>query len=203
MTGRIEREQQALELHRSGVPYPAIKERLHYRSVSEAEAAVSRARLNARTYKSMAEAREIELDRLDRLQQGMWLKAARGDEAAVDRVIALGMRRLQILAMAEEPTATPMVTAYLETVKHLKVTAIDAAAVAAGRRLAERIDASIGSLDPAAETKALYLIPHFMNVLTMLGATQEARASLGAVASEVATAPVNDLEAFKASKGIK
>ena len=122
--------------------------------------------------------RALELDRLDRIHQGVWLKAVKGDLSAVDRIVRLAELRVRL---AGSPGEARMVAAFEETVSLLELKPEDAAAIAAGRRIAEKIDAASAGVDALAETKSLYLIPHLMNVLRELGATPGARAALQAV----------------------
>lgn len=51
--------------------------------------------------------RALELDRLDRLQQGLWAKAARGDLGAVDRILKISLHRRQLEAMDPPRHAAP------------------------------------------------------------------------------------------------
>ena len=105
---------------------------------------------------------------LDRLQQAVWVKAVKGDVAAVDRVKALAELRLRIAGVASRGESV-MTEAFDDAVAALGTKAADGALVAAGRRIAERIDAAASAGDAQAETKALYLVPHLMNVLRELG----------------------------------
>lgn len=56
----------------------------------------------------------------------------------------------------------------------------DGALVAAGRKIAKNVDEVLGSLDAdgTAKTKALYLTPHFVNILRELGGTPATRKDL-------------------------
>ena len=119
-----------------------------------------------------------ELDRLDRLQQAVWVKAVKGDVAAVDRVKALAELRMRIAGVASRGESV-MTEAFDDAVAALGTKAADGALIAAGRRIAERIDAAASAGDAQAETKALYLVPHLMNVLRELGATPAARGEVG------------------------
>ena len=187
----------ALELRMAGVPVGRIKETLGYRTKALAEAAIARARTAQAGGSAPASVRELELDRLDRLQQAVWPKAAKGDMAAVDRVLQLSTARLRLAAVSEASTSA-MVTAYDEAIEALQLTDADKAVVAAGRRLAGRIDAASDSLDAVAETKALYLIPHLMTVLRELGATPAARQAVQAAGPSLEE---DELTAFRRRKG--
>lgn len=57
---------------------------------------------------------------------------------------------------------------------------MDAALVEAGRKLADRVDAAVTDESGGQEvTKALYLIPHLMNVLREMYATPKSREEAG------------------------
>lgn len=200
------KDRQALELRLAGVPVSRIRTTLGYRTLPMAEAAIKRARLEQAGDLSPERLRELEIERIDRLLQAVWKKAASGEVASVDRVLALTTMRLRIAGMSEAASASPMVTAYDEAIADLRLRKADAALVAAGRRLAGRIDAAAGSIDPVAETKALYLIPHLTNVLRELGATPAARDEIIGAAAPPApvgdTKEPNDLDDFRAKHGL-
>lgn len=56
---------------------------------------------------------------------------------------------------------------------------LDAALVAAGRVIASRVDDATTDGEGQEVTKALYLLPHLMNVLREMYATPKARAEAG------------------------
>lgn len=56
---------------------------------------------------------------------------------------------------------------------------LDAALIESGRTIAERVDAAIESGEGQEVTKALYLVPHLMNVLREMYATPKARRDAG------------------------
>lgn len=178
---RAERDAKALELRRAGVPVPRIVEQLGFSSRSACEAAIERAIDAQGILTDPSKVRELELDRLDRLQQAVWVKAVKGDVAAIDRVKALAELRMRIAGVASRGESV-MTAAFDDAVEALDTEASDGALVAAGRRIAERIDSAASAGDAQSETKALYLVPHLMNVLRELGATPAARAELEAKA---------------------
>ena len=93
-----ERQRQALELHRTGVGYQAIADRLGYAGPSGAYKAVEAA-LHKTLQEPAAELRVLELERLDRLHEALWTRAIRGDLAAVDRVLKIMKRRAVLLGL--------------------------------------------------------------------------------------------------------
>lgn len=52
--------------------------------------------------------RQLEVDQLDRLQQGLWAKAARGDLGAVDRILKISAARRQLEALDPPRHAMPV-----------------------------------------------------------------------------------------------
>jgi hypothetical protein len=119
---------------------------------------------------------ELEVERLDRLHMALWPKASRGDMAAVDRVLKIAEQRQKVLA-EPRPNDHAMRKAYDESVdtsKHL-LSGVDAALVASGRAIADRVDEALASGDGTEVTKALYLVPHMLNILREMLATPSAR----------------------------
>ena len=174
---REARDAKALELRRAGVAVPRIVQELRFSSPAAAEAAINRGLEAQGVLTDPARVRELELDRLDRLQQAVWVKAVKGDLAAVERVAKLAELRMRVAGVAARGESV-MTEAFDLAVEGLSTEQADAALIAAGRRIAERIDSAAAAGDAQAETKALYLVPHLMNVLRELGATPAARAEL-------------------------
>lgn len=55
---------------------------------------------------------------------------------------------------------------------------VDAALIAAGRTIADRVDDAVANCEGPELTKALYLMPHLVNILRELLATPAARKGL-------------------------
>lgn len=144
----------------------------------------------------LATATQLDLSRLDRMTQGLWADASSGVGPAVDRMLTVMEARRRMLA---GPQSTAMADAFDQAMDGLQLTAADGALKAAGRRIAERIDASTGAFDPTAETKAMYLMPHLMNVLRELGATPAARAAVK-TAKEEQGGKLSQLRALRAQE---
>lgn len=174
------RDLAALELRRAGVPVPRIMQELRFAKPETCRAAIERAMRVQAVSADPVQVRDLELDRLDRIQQSVWVRATKGDLGAVNRVMQLAELRMRLAGVSQSSTPV-VVAAFDRAVEALRLRPEDAAAVAAGRRIAERIDAASGSIDPQAETKALYLVPHLMHVLEQLGATPAARGELADV----------------------
>ncbi|MEU8040910.1 hypothetical protein [Streptosporangium sp. NPDC049078] len=94
----IQRERKVLELRRAGVTFDAIAEQLNYADRGAAHKAFKRALIRT-LQEPAAELRDLELDRLDRLQVAMWAQAMRGDVQAVDRVLRIMERRARLIGL--------------------------------------------------------------------------------------------------------
>lgn len=72
---------------------------------------------------------------------------------------------------------------------------IDAALIESGRKIADRVDEATATGEGQEVTKALYLLPHLMNVLREMYATPKARleAGIGKEAAGGKLADVRDL----------
>jgi hypothetical protein len=181
-----------LELRRAGVSPRRIAQELKLAPETVLEA-ISEALSSV----AVGEIRALELDRLDRLQQAIWASAIGGEIRSVDRALRLTELRLR-LAGSPDPT-TPMSDAYEATIDGLADTGKDQALIEAGRRLVRQIDSASNSGDPLLESKAMFLIPHLVNVLRELRATPAIREELAALASAGLPAPSvgNELDEFK------
>lgn len=190
----------ALELRRAGVSPQRIREELGFRSLKAVEDAVRRAMKAAGVSVDPLSVRDLEMDRLDRLQQAVWLKAVRGDVNAIDRVLALSEKRMRYAGVGN--TSGRMRAALAETLSGLVLTKQHAMSVAAAESIADRVDQAFSAGDPLAETKALYLVPHLMNVLEKLGVTPAELAAVEDAVPAAGAAPTNDLTSFKQKRGI-
>lgn len=117
----------------------------------------------------------LEADRLDRLHLAVWPLAVQGDLGAVDRVLRISERRDKVLA---EPTPNDhaLRQAFDQSAStSADVTDVDAALLEAGRKIADRVDAAVASGEGQEVTKALYLVPHMVNVLREMLATPASR----------------------------
>lgn len=104
MAGRgqsSERDFKVLELRRAGVTFDEIAHRLQFANKGSACKAYHRALERAESIDrgDLSGTVRLELDRLERLQAGLWTKASRGDLGAVDRVLAISKRRAQLLGL--------------------------------------------------------------------------------------------------------
>jgi uncharacterized protein YegP (UPF0339 family) len=119
-----EQRTQAMQLRLAGATYEAIAQAVGYSSRQAAYRAIERARLE--TLREPADAlREMELMRLERLQQGVWPAAIKGDHGAVDRVLRIMERRAKLLGL-DAP-----VKQEVEQVTEVRVEFVDAGPAAA------------------------------------------------------------------------
>lgn len=170
---------QVLELRSAGLGFGAIAGQL---SIADGEA--------RRLYSEAIDDTDLRFDvalevrRVDRLLSIAWTKATKGDLLAMDRVKMLSERRERLVGWSREQKHE-MREAFDETVASLK--GVDrrrhASVIAAGRAIADRVDAALCNDDRTEVTKSLYLIPHLINVLRELGATPAQEQSVTAAAA--------------------
>ncbi len=108
-----ERRRQAVALRLSGATYESIGETIGV-STPAAFKLVKTAleKLAKDTETDAVPLRELELQRLDRLQFGLWAKAQKGDLNAVDRALKIMERRAKLLGIdaPEKHIITPDLT---------------------------------------------------------------------------------------------
>lgn len=178
-----DKDQKALRLFLGAMSLQEIRTVLNFKTVSSAEAAIRRALAVNRKGKDRDTERSAELERIDALYRAAYPQAIKGDLKAIDSCNTLSERRMRIL---DKPDDGATITSnYEETVAALDTTEADAAAIASGRAIARQIDYSLQHGTGQEVTKALYLVPHLMNVLRELGATPAARGNIQNAAKEV------------------
>jgi len=162
---------QVLQLRRAGVQFDQIAEQLDL-TPTAAKGLFDKALAAFDPALNVA----LEADRLDRLHRGVWPAAVGGDLQAVDRIIRISERR-------EKVVATPKVNdhALRNAFDTSAVTSddldrdVDAALMEAGRKIADRVDEAVATGEGQEVTKALYLVPHMVNVLREMLATPASR----------------------------
>lgn len=192
-----EKDHQALALFKAATPLSVIRDTLKFRSVVSAQAAINRALIAAERGKDIETLNRLESERLDDLYRSLYPRAVKGDMAALDRALKISEQRARLRS---DPAVTTdsVLAAFDRTVDcldHIEATGKDEAVVATGRALARQIDFAIHHGTGQEVTKALYLVPHLMNVLTALGATPDARKEVKASAGP---AQLSSLDAFRA-----
>lgn len=178
-----DKDQKALRLFLGAMSLQEIRTVLNFKTISSAEAAIRRALAANRKGKDRDTERSAELERIDALYRAAYPQAIQGDLKAIDSCNTLSERRMRIL---DKPDDGASITSnYEATVAALDTTEADAAAIASGRAIARQIDYSLQHGTGQEVTKALYLVPHLMNVLRELGATPAARGNIQNAAKEV------------------
>lgn len=178
-----DKDQKALRLFLGAMSLQEIRTVLNFKTVSSAEAAIRRALAANRKGKDRDTERSAELERIDALYRAAYPQAIQGDLKAIDSCNTLSERRMRILDKPDDGAA--IISNYEATVAALDTTEADAAAIASGRAIARQIDYSLQHGTGQEVTKALYLVPHLMNVLRELGATPAARGNIQNAAKEV------------------
>jgi hypothetical protein len=152
---------QILSLRRAGVGFDTIADRFQLTpEVAKAmfDTALSTYDLDVST--------ALEADRLDRLHTAVWPAAVAGDVAAVDRVLKISERRDRVVTVSRK-NAHQLREAFdrsAETSQELHE-AWDAGLLEAGRKIADRVDEAVATGEGQEVTKALYLVPHMVNIL--------------------------------------
>jgi hypothetical protein len=159
-------------LRRGGVPFDTIAEQLHL--TPNAAKALFDKHLGSHDPEFQ---RALEGDRLDRMHAAIWPKAIEGELDAIDRVVKISERREHVAVVPKENTHDLRNAFDLaaETATELRADAVDAALVEAGRKIADRVDEATATGEGQEITKALYLLPHMLNVLREMQATPASR----------------------------
>ena len=89
---------EALRLRTGGMKFEDIRDALGYRSVASAHDAVMKG-LRETLQEPADELRTMEAERLDRMLEGLWGRAVKGNEWAVDRVLNIMARRAKLLGL--------------------------------------------------------------------------------------------------------
>lgn len=196
-----ETDNKALNLFLAAIPLARIRDQLGFASTTSALAAITRALKSSQAGKSPDTARTVEIERLDSLYRQLYPIALQGDLKAVDQCLRISEQRLRLLD-APNKSQQGLLAAYENTIKALakEITDKDEAVVHTGRMIAAQIDYAVTHGSGQEVTKALYLVPHLMNVLTTLGATPEARKSLQAFTPQATSEPTDELAAFRLRK---
>lgn len=126
---------------------------------------------------------KLEADRLDRLHLAIWPAAVAGDVNAIDRVLRISERREAVLA-APAANDHALRDAFDASVASSQMTAVDSSLIAFGRTIAERVDEAVATGKGQELTKALYLVPHAVNILREALATPASRNAAGVVVNE-------------------
>jgi transposase-like protein len=97
-----EKRARAVELLREGKSYDEIAREVGFSHRGSAHRAVSKA-LAEREIEAVDALRQVELERLDRLQTSIWPRAMNGDVSAINAVLRVIDRRIRLLELARSP----------------------------------------------------------------------------------------------------
>lgn len=196
------KDQQALRLFLAAADLQQIRDKLGFKTVASAEAAIRRALADNRRGKNRDTERELELERIDSLYRAAYPQALKGDLKAIETCSALSERRIRLMDKPDDGAA--ITASYEDTLRALDTTDADTAVIAAGRAIAHQIDYALQHGTGQEVTKALYLVPHLMNVLRELGATPAARGALSTLARDgVEERNATPLDAIAARRKLK
>lgn len=95
----IDKERRVLELRRAGLTFDMIASEVGYSNASGAYHAFTRALKRTLVNAGSEEMREVELDRLDRLQRMAWPLAIQGNLRAIDSILKIMSRRARLLGL--------------------------------------------------------------------------------------------------------
>src|SRR5512138_1806264 len=101
----LEKQRQALELRKAGVPYAKIADALGYKHASGAHKAVSSA-LRKTLQEPADDIRLLELERLDVMLFALWPSVTKGIQGAIDRALRVMERRASLLGLDAPKKAT-------------------------------------------------------------------------------------------------
>lgn len=181
---RTLRNEQALDLHLAGASYARIAAALGISPATAKRAVDSALKVRAADAGDASDAVRTELARIDSLLVALWPKALKGNVDAVDRAIKLGERRARLVEPRENDHAFREAFDRSASTSRQLVRGLDDALIESGRTIADRIDDAKATAEGTELTKALYLLPHMLNVLREMLATPASRAAAGQTGNE-------------------
>jgi hypothetical protein len=186
-----------LELRRAGLGFTTIATRLGLPSATTARMMFDRA-LEVEDLRFNG---DLEATRLDRLHTAIWPAAAQGDVDAVDRVLKISERRERLLGPPKENQheLRKAFDSSMET--SAQIAPVDEALIEAGRKIADRVDEATANCEGQELTRALYLLPHMVNILRELLATPASRVNAGLVKDNVPKGRLAELRAINGGTG--
>jgi hypothetical protein len=124
----VQKKAEALRLRASGMKLEDIKKRVGYRSVSGVHKAIVTG-LQETLQEPADELRKMEVERLDRMLEGIWEKATKGGTWQIDRVLSIMERRARLLGLDKPPSEGSDIAAkaqfYLDLVNSARAQAKD------------------------------------------------------------------------------
>ncbi len=198
-----DRDGQALKLLNAGWSVERIQKEMRFRTLKSATDAILRAvRSGFTTTLAADEFRAKEVAMLEDLHQQIYPKALKGDSDMLDKVLKIADLRYKLRAEPDRADGK-LLPAFEDMVENLTAAPVDSTILQAGRELCKQIDFTLKHGTPFEVTKALYLMPHLVNILRELQATPSARGNLAGAIKEAGgggAGNVDSLEAWKAEK---
>lgn len=108
----IEKERKVLELRRAGLTFDVIAQEVGYAAPSGAYHAFTNALRRTLNAAGSEELRELEADRLDRLQRFAWTSAAQGNLKAIETILRIMNRRARLLGLDQPLKISQEVTVW-------------------------------------------------------------------------------------------
>lgn len=172
------RDPEALALFVAGVSFELIAVKLRFRNAEAAEEAATRA-LSAQVDPDPEAVRRIELYRLDVMHLALWPKARKGDRAAIAQIMEIQRqrRRLGDPSADEVESLLSAVDLTLLSAEHVEQDGVDAALCASARKIGALIDKASATGNLEVQQKAMFALPHLVNVLAQLRVTPATRAA--------------------------
>ena len=99
---QVDKELRVIELRRSGLTWQRIADEMGYADHSGAYGAYKRA-VKRTLQQPTKEVREMEVDRLDRMQLALWARVLKGDDKAINTSLRIMERRARLLGL-DAPT---------------------------------------------------------------------------------------------------
>ena len=174
MSDDAARDARVLELYLSGVPSARISSML---GIAEDGVLVSiGSALAEHAGQDVGPSTAMELATIDQMLLSIYPRARKGEVAAVDRVLRMAERRTKLLAKPAD-NEHGFRKAFDRTAGAGKsvVPDLDDAIIHSGQVIADRVDEATAAGEGQEVTKALYLVPHMVNILREMLATPASR----------------------------
>ena len=107
----LEKEIQIIELRRAGVTWERIAIQTGFKNASGAYKMYQRA-AERMVRPHLEEYRDMQLDRLERMHQAVWMRAKEGDLRAIDTALRISDREAKLLGLDAPTKITAEVTVY-------------------------------------------------------------------------------------------
>ena len=175
-----ERKQLAFDYRKAGVPAGSVAKRLGFRSADAVDRIVAEKLEADRSSAGAFAWHELELARLDDLQQALTLRMRKGDSAASRELLQLLDYRIRLESARNRETGR-MQSAVEKACADLTLTAADEAAKQSALDMALMIDVAIAVGTADDQRRAINAMATMRNLLNDLGASPAAREELDGI----------------------